>query len=599
MKSKRSFFTQIFFCFFAIVVLLSVILYANTVTHLKDVYYSNIRRDLKSNALILSGILERVDTLSNQYIRYLVYELGQNTGTRFTIIDKSGVVVGDSYSRADTMENHGGRKEVIAAFSGDMGYRIRYSSTEKVDYMYLAVGIRDSLVVRCSRPLTRLERSIDYYNSKLLKLFVLIVVIVIIISLFLSRMMSKPMEVLKKSAANLGKGDFDTNFRVTGPREIQELSDIMENAASVINLRFKAVKKHKQRINTILSEMVESVIAVNKNREIFLINTIARDMFDIRVDRIKGVNFYKVIRNVELQQVVDELLAGEPGMTITNRYIDLNVQGGKKTLQVNGKSIADNRDVVLVMHDITNLKRLENLRKDFAGNVSHELRTPFTAIKGFVETLKAGAIHDPEDARHFLTIIENEVNRLNTLIEDLLSLARIERREEAGDSDDFHPVRIGSVVESVHDGYMERAREESVTLQLEEDPRAADTEIFMNDSLLELALNNLVDNAIKYSGSNASVTLSLVRDDKYITLGVSDTGPGIPPEHRKRLFERFYRVDTSRSRSMGGTGLGLSIVKHIVSLHNGSVSIESSVGEGSTFIIKLPVTHTEEGTRDR
>jgi two-component system phosphate regulon sensor histidine kinase PhoR len=239
---------------------------------------------------------------------------------------------------------------------------------------------------------------------------------------------------------------------------------------------------------------------------------------------------------------------------------------------------------VVVLNDVTRLRRLEKTRRDFVANVSHELRTPVTSIKGFVETLKDGALEDPEDAHRFVDIIARQADRLDAIIEDLLALARIEREHE-GEEIDRYPTRVLGVVESAFFSVQGKADDRQVTLRSEGDP---DLEAWINPPLLEQAIVNLVDNAVKYSDQQTTVLVRVEGEGEELAVRVIDEGHGISAEHLPRLFERFYRVDKGRSRAEGGTGLGLAIVKHIAIAHGGSVEVDSVPGEGTTFTLRLP-----------
>ncbi|ERP31010.1 HAMP domain-containing sensor histidine kinase [Chitinivibrio alkaliphilus] len=587
-KSNPSFFAQIFFSIMGLILVLGVLFSLNSIIHLRRMYFASVRRELVSTSEAFSRIYKESE-ISLFSMDSLLKKQYHDGGIRYTLIQPDGQVIADSHNDIDAMDNHKTRPEVRHAFASGWGYEVRFSATEGVHHKYVARRNNDGSITRTSRPLDQLLDSLWSYTASLILLFLFLGGVGLSLSFFLSRWISRPIEILKNRAEKLGEGDVFTPLadrRVS--REIMDLSRILDRASQTLKKRFTSVRTHKDRLRTILSEMIEGVVAVNAERELFLINSRARQMLDISSDTSQGREYYKIIRHIEIQQIIDTLLAGDSVQTMIHEEVTLGRGENERIYRINGKALLDPGDVFLVIHDITALKRLENMRRDFAGNVSHELRTPLTSIKGFVETLKDGAITDPVQSVRFLTIIDEEVRRLNTLIEDILTLSRVEQQEEAlsDNSADTERVNLCDFLNELYGLYTDRAKKYSVDLR-KDIHLAPDPLVDIRPGLFSLAVKNLLDNAVKYSGENAVVTLrARERQDEYI-VSVQDTGPGIDPVHHDRLFERFYRVDKSRSRHMGGTGLGLSIVKHIVSLHGGKIILESEPGQGSIFTITI------------
>jgi len=342
--------------------------------------------------------------------------------------------------------------------------------------------------------------------------------------------------------------------------------------------------EQRNELETILSSMVEGVLAVDGQGRIVSVNRAAADLLRIAASQVQGRNIEEVIRNVDFQQFVRKTLENEAP---TEGKISLPGQG-RRFFRLHGASLADTKGgrsgAVIVLNDMTQVRRLENIRRDFVANVSHELRTPVTSIQGFVEALLDGAIHEPKKAERYLQIIAKHSDRLNAIIEDLLSLSRLEEDEERRKVS-FETVALRPLLESAVELSNPKAAEKQMTIYLDCDDQIKAT---INAALLEQAVVNLVDNAVKYSEPGGHVRISVRRSNDELVLAVEDDGCGIDKKHLSRIFERFYVVDKGRSRKLGGTGLGLAIVKHIAQVHGGSVSVESSPRKGSTFTIRLP-----------
>jgi two-component system phosphate regulon sensor histidine kinase PhoR len=358
----------------------------------------------------------------------------------------------------------------------------------------------------------------------------------------------------------------------------------MNQMAEQLEDRLQTVIKEKNQREAVLSSMVEGVLAVDTDGHIISLNKAAAKFFKVvQPENAKGRSIEEVFRNVKLQKFIGSVLKGqetlECELTVQhNEIYDLQARG-TNLLGVQGRRIG----AVIVFNDVSRLRRLENIRREFVANVSHELKTPITSIKGFVETLLDGAINDPEEANRFLQIVAKHADRLNAIIDDLLTLSRLEQ----GDKEEMEMQRAGlaGLMNSSVEVCAHRAKLKNISIKIE---CPDDLSASVNPPLIEQALINLIGNAVKYSQEGKTVTVRAIEDPDGVTLSVSDQGYGIASEHLERLFERFYRVDKGRSRQEGGTGLGLAIVKHIAQAHGGAVSVDSRFGEGSTFSIFLP-----------
>ena len=405
---------------------------------------------------------------------------------------------------------------------------------------------------------------------------------------WLLRRVVRPLREIRAAADSFAEGELQRRLPPFRSKELALLADSMNRMAVRLDQRIHGILNQQNEHEAMLSSMEEGVLAVDNHGAILSLNETCAALLGADAAKLRGRIIYEVIRKPDLLSFVEAALAHNASLDGDLRFYGLE----ERWLNAHGTVLHDaNRrkiGALIVLHDVTRLRRLENVRRDFVANVSHELRTPITSIKGFVETLLDEALDNKESALRFLQIVHRQVNRLNAIICDLLTLSRIERGSEE-QTIEAAPEPVQEVLRAAVEMCQQRAdaRGIALILQCPEDLTAS-----INAPLLEQAVVNLVDNAIKYSGAGASVELEGCRNDEEVVIRVKDAGCGIAAKHLPRLFERFYRVDKARSREQGGTGLGLAIVKHIVLAHQGSVDVESTVGKGSTFCIRLPVARS-------
>jgi two-component system, OmpR family, phosphate regulon sensor histidine kinase PhoR len=390
---------------------------------------------------------------------------------------------------------------------------------------------------------------------------------------------------IRTGAERFASGDLGHQIEVPESEELGGLAHSLNRMALQINEKMQRITEQGQEQQAVLASMVEAVLAIDRDERIISMNHAAADLLDINPDEAIGRRIQEVIRNAQVHRFVSRTLASS--VTVEGDII-LPMEEGEKYLQAHGTVWRDeggtSLGAIVVIHDVTRLKKLENVRRDFVANVSHELKTPITSIKGFVETLRDGGVTDPSEQEHFLGIIARQADRLHSIIEDLLRLSRIEQDGDRGQIElATHKVR--EVLEMAVADCVARAAERNAQVNL-----ACPAEITarINGQLIEQAVVNLLDNAIKYSDVSKPVCLEAHVEQGVLTIQVKDQGCGIPAEHLPRIFERFYRVDKARSRKQGGTGLGLAIVKHIAQAHKGSVGVQSVMGKGSVFTIRVP-----------
>jgi two-component system phosphate regulon sensor histidine kinase PhoR len=401
----------------------------------------------------------------------------------------------------------------------------------------------------------------------------------------------EPIRSIQLAINRVTQGELDERviLRSTGDAEFVELSDAINGMAEHYALLVEEANRHRNHLNAILSSLVDALVVVDKDLKITMANPAASNLLGITPDS-RGRYLLESIRNYDLiqlfQRVLQEETTAQQEIQIFSpqHYIFRAIVSPVRS-QRTGKIVG----VVAILHDITEIKRLEKMRSDFVANVSHELRTPLTSIKGFVETLLDGALEDPESSRRFLTIVATETDRMVNLVQDLLELSRLEGTDRA-----WHlvPLDLGGLARETADSYREIAQEADLSLHVEIGDYLPP--IQGDATLLRQVIANLLDNAIKYTEPGGHVWLTLSGNDEALHLSVRDTGVGIPTKHLSRIFERFYRVDKGRCRKMGGTGLGLAIVKHIVEKHHGKIAVESEYGEGTCFTVTLPAIPEEQ-----
>ena len=512
------------------------------------------------------------------------------SGARITVVTADGLVLSDSQSDPKTMENHAGRPEIIQALREGSGHSVRHSATINRDLLYYAVRQTSPsgkpYILRFAFPeeavgqvLWPLRRGLWFASALILLIAGIAVVLV-------SRNFSDRIERLTAFSQRVAEGDFRAQASDATGDALDVLSDSLNQTAARLDRTIRTLTEERNLSSAILGSMVEGVLVVNAAERVVFANHSFAEILGLGVPPQAGSGLVEWVRQTELIEAVRKVLAGEP-------RVESEIVTGTLRQHFFAATVASVRTTgtdgaVLVLHDITDLRKLERVRRDFVANVSHEFRTPLTAIQGFAETLLAGAMDDPQNRGRFLEIIVEHSRRLARLTEDLLMLSKMD-----ADRLEFETRRIpvGPFIESCIETAQPRARDKDLRLSVNQANKIPD--IAGDRRRLTEVLQNLLDNAIQYTPAGGQIMVSAGVTGSEVTFTVSDTGIGIPQADQPRIFERFYRVDVARSREVGGTGLGLSIAKHLVEGHGGRIWVESDVGQGSQFHFSVPIFDSE------
>ena len=538
---------------------------------------------------------------STARLQAIVRELSERAHVRVTLVDASGRVLADSAVRDDdlpSVENHRTRPEIVQAIATGTGTDLRASHTTGDRTLYRAVRLSKTaddstdLLLRLGLPMTALEQELSTLKRNLTLAFGSAFLIAVALSVWLAGSLTKPLSDMATAARQLAAGNLGVHVETPARDEVGLLADTLNHMTEELRSKIEELSEDRAQLLAMLTSMVEGVMVLDPKERILQVNPAWERMFGVTRAEARGRQSSDVFSHPKLNQLVSAVLsarAGQEGEIVLTNGRCLNVEASVAGGEQDNEACA-----VLVFHDITELRRLEHIRKDFVANVSHELRTPLTSIKGYVEALLDGGKDDPNTTVRFLDIILKQSDRLNLILEDLLQLSKIESGQVQFKQE---PLHIGSVVDRTIAMIKPLADKKQHQLRAE---IGADLPLIKGDEeRLVQVLANLLDNAIKYTPEGGTITVSARRIPRGsgrpadgprdgVELIVTDTGIGIPEKDRPRVFERFYRVDKARSRELGGTGLGLAIVKHIVEGHGGQIRVEGHVPNGSRFVVRLP-----------
>ncbi|EPC4752567.1 PAS domain-containing protein [Listeria monocytogenes] len=558
---------------------------------MKSTYLNMKENQLEDDAKILlqTTNMENLDLDKDAAtIQKSLDPLGEDIDARITVIDSKGDVVADTKKDPEKLDNHMNRPEVtdILKKGESVGISIRESDSLGYSMLYVAVPVKHrgktDGVLRISISLESVDAAVAKLWGNLALIFGIALVIIAAISVFIARKITRPVREIIEVSTDLANHKYDSRIHGKISGELQDLSISVNTLAESLETQMFEIKQNEQRLNAIVQNLVSGVMLINVDKQVIMTN---RTMYQILGEtEITGKPFYEVIKSFALSQLIEATFETK---TIQQKEIILYFPREMILDASVSPILGENGEItgiILLLHDITQIRHLENVRSEFVTNVSHELKTPVTALKGFAETLLDGAMYDEVLLKKFLTIIKEESDRLHRLIMDILALSRIEQNPVA---ENVELVDVDEVIEQSARTIFEMATEKNIRVTIPEKTSASVMIETDRDKLQQIVIN-LLSNAINYTPVDGKVEVKLIEQEAEVIIEVTDNGIGIPAKDIDRVFERFYRVDKARSRHSGGTGLGLSIVKHLVENCGGRIEVESQEEVGSTFRVTLP-----------
>ena len=572
---KKSIFFRIFSSFSLIIVGLAFLIFVFSFTTIKNHYIETLQNNLKKINISLQSELKSLLSKKNPAIIDTWAKLmGRKLKIRITVIGPDGKVLGDTYKNPLIMENHRNRPEIVGALSKGEGRSVRFSATMQRRMIYVAMPVylnhRIAAIIRTSIFVSDVDTLLQNLLKKMLVITIALLTLSLLGAYFFSQSISSPIKEVLDASTKIASGNFNIRVSVKSEDEIGELSRSFNIMADKLEELFESLQQREEELRNIISSLKEGLCVINDEGKITLTNKSLTGIIDSTPEE---KYWWEVLKDPKLKEFIEKTLTNQSEnveeLKIKDRYYI-----------VSSSFLPMKKETIFVFHDITDLKRLEIIKRDFVTNVSHELRTPLTAIKGYLETVEE-EVKD-EDIKTYIHIVMKHTDRLINIVKDLLVLSQLEEEKEML-SEDKEKIDLKELADHVIKIFKPKAEEKGLYIKL----KAEGNTYFAGDPFkLEQLLINLIDNAIKYT-EKGGVTIKITGLDD-IHIEVSDTGIGIEEKHIPRLFERFYVVNKSHSRKLGGTGLGLSIVKHIVLLYDGKIDVKSKPGKGTTFTITLP-----------
>ena len=577
---KKNIFLRIFLSHLLLAVGISLLLVVFSFRVVKKHYIETLTNDMEKIAVALDKSLKPY-IISGDFstLDSLVKNVGKEIEVRITVVDLEGVVLADSEENPKKMENHGMRPEILKAFYGKTGSSLRFSETVEEEMLYVAIPLTydsDNLMgaLMVSLFLTQIRELLNYIIRNVIIIAVILAVFSLLAAFFYSKSLARPIRKLAVAAEEVSEGNFDVTVLPEGSGELSALTKNFNSMVSHTKKLISELSEQKDSLNVIVSSIKEALIVIDGEEKIVTMNDSFREIF--KTPGVKNKNYWEIVREPGFEEIIEDIKKNKKDLT---REIKIH----NRAFICSAAFLEKHNEIVVTLHEITKIKEAEKIKKDFVSNVSHELRTPLTAIKGFVETLLESA---KDENKRYLEIIGRQTDRLINIVKDLLKLSELEDIEEGKLSVGYSRVDLKEILSNVFSIYEKEIKNKGLKPIVKIEKKVP--KIKGDPFKLEQLFINLIENAVKYT-EKGEVKITARKENKSVVIEISDTGIGIARKHLSRIFERFYVVDKSRSKESGGTGLGLSIVKHIVQLHEGKISVESTLGKGTKLIIVLPI----------
>lgn len=572
------------FIYYALIIVFTTVIITTIVSReFKRNHINDLSVTLKKQAEVIGIEVGELVTMKKYSEADSIIDLiARLTKNRITVIRPDGKVIAESDLLEDKMEDHSSRPEFVQALQTGQGKIVRFSKTANQNMLYVASLIynpqtkRPVAVIRTSAYLSQIQKSLKEINRKIIGSSIAVTIIALLLAILSSRNLTKPIRIITKVAEQIRNGQFNSRIVLKRKDEIGRLSNSINEMAESLAILFNNLNAEREEVKTILSSMTEGVIVLDDKNRIIIVNDTLKNIADFSKE-IQGKYYWEVIQNTDLENLIRQV-------SITNTLQKQEIEFKNKIFWASANVInkTNNKRTIIVLHDITEYKNLEQVKSEFIANVSHELKTPLTSIKGFAETLEAEA--GPK-YKKFAEIIRRNADRLINIVSDLLVISEMERKEFKLT---VEPIDLSLMLNNIKKIFAGKIKAKRLIFKVEVDDNG---KIIKGDPfLIEQMFVNLIDNAIKYNKEKGKIAIKSSKVDNHIKIEIEDTGIGIEQEHQARIFERFYVVDKSRSRKMGGTGLGLSIVKHIVLTHHGAIQVQSELDKGTKFIITIPIS---------
>lgn len=572
---KRTIFFKVFGGFLLVIFAFASFLLLFSLSSFKNFYLDTLAIDLKNlGEAIKFKVIPFLEEGEQAELNDFIKKFGTEIKTRITVVDPEGVVLADSDEDPSLMNNHRYRPEIATAFLGKTGRSLRFSNTVGADMLYIGLPIERngqiSEVLRVSLYVKDIDRLYAGLRMNIWRIIIILSFLSLVGAFFLSRSLTRPIKKMKSASERIASGDFGARVSLKNRDELRDLALGLNYMTEHIENQFSELSKQKEELKSILSSIVDGLVAIDKHGKILFSNKIFQNIF--QTENPEGKFYWEAIRDRQFNEFVKEVRE-------TKKNSSREMGRGDRFVLCSAAFLSTREEMVISVHDLTEMWRVEQIKKDFISNVSHELRTPLTAIKGYVETLK-----DECDKKclSYVEVIERHTTRLINIVKDLLVISEL---EEQNTKLEYEEIDLEKMIDGILKIFDQRMKGKNLAVYIHKD---SDFPVIQGDPFrLEQMFVNLLDNAVNHT-EKGKIEIFLKKDKECVSIAFRDSGIGIPKEHLPRIFERFYVVDKSRSRKLGGTGLGLSIVKHISLLHHGNVAVESVLGKGTTFTILLP-----------